>query len=80
MFPVVSREKAEPIEERRSATEYEMMHVASVKGKEREKKKKKETVNHRGSFREDFTSGWLSTFDNENTCIFIVARRSARRC
>lgn len=25
---------------------------------------------------EDFTSGWLSTFDNENTCIFIVARRS----
>lgn len=25
---------------------------------------------------EDFTSGWLSTFDNKNTCIFIVARRS----
>lgn len=39
-------------------------------------REKKKTVNHRGSFREDFTSGWLSAFDNENTCIFIVARRS----
>lgn len=54
-------------------------------GKEREGGKKKEEEE------EDGKSSWLvpprrlyerprlSTFDNENTCVFIVARRSARR-